>query len=155
LKELRIPTLALDAEILCADGKSFQGRIFLPVASSHHSGPMRPDEWLNDGATPFFPFLPRNSSASVILNKAEVVVLTVLAETAPDEEGVQSPRRNVRVECRDRTVSGAVVIDMPEGHQRVLDYLNAPGPFLVVREGQKHHLVRKSRITRVSEPAEA
>lgn len=155
MTELRVPTLALEAEIVCADGTWFQGRIFLPVASSHHSGPMRPVEWLNDASAPFFPFLPTNASASVILNKAEVVVLTVLEETEPDEEGVESPHRNVRIECRDRTVSGVVVIDMPEGHQRVLDYLNAPDPFLVVREGRKHHLVRKSRITRLSEPAEA
>jgi hypothetical protein len=33
----------------------------------------------------------------------------------------------------------------------VLDLLNRPGAFLTVRDGDHHHLVRKSRITRVSE----
>jgi hypothetical protein len=42
---------------------------------------------------------------------------------------------------------------MPANHTRVLDLLNRPGAFLNVREGERHHLVPKSRITRVSEPA--
>ena len=40
---------------------------------------------------------------------------------------------------------------MPAKHSRILDLLNRPGAFLNVREGERHHLVRKSRITRVSE----
>jgi hypothetical protein len=154
MNELRVPTVALDAEIVCADGTWFVGRIFLPAASSHHDGPMRPSEWMNDDA-PFFPFLPANATDAVILNKAEVVVLSVVAEevdealTAPDV-----PHRRVQVECRERIVAGMVVIDLPEGHHRVLDYLNRPDPFLIVHDGDRDHLVRKSRITRVVEPKE-
>ena len=85
MSELRVPTIALDAEIVCGDGTWFAGRIFLPAASSHHSGAMRPDEWMND-STPFFPFLPANSAAPVILNKAEVVVLSVVVEGSLEEE---------------------------------------------------------------------
>ena len=154
MSELRVPTIALDAEIVCGDGTWFAGRIFLPAASSHHSGPMRPDEWMND-TTPFFPFLPANSPAPVILNKAEVVVLSVVVEGSLEEEGVESPHRRVQVECKERIVSGLIVIDMPEGHQRVLDYLNRSDPFLIVRDGDREHLVRKQRITRVIEPREA
>lgn len=154
MSELRVPTVAVDAEIVCADGTWFVGRIFLPAASSHHSGPMRSDEWMND-RTPFFPFLPANGSTAVILNKNEVVVLTVVAETpAEDEEPIESPRRHVQVECRERTLTGELVIDMPEGHRRVLDYLNGPGAFLTVHDGDRHHLVRKAWITRVVETRE-
>ena len=56
---------------------------------------------------------------------------------------------------RAGVVAGVLVIDMPEGHQRVLDYLNRPDPFLIVRDGDRQHLVRKQRITRVVEPREA
>ena len=42
---------------------------------------------------------------------------------------------------------------MPSNHARVLDLLNRPGAFLTVRDGERHHLVAKARITRVSEPA--
>jgi len=154
LSELRVPTIAFDAEIVYGDGTWFVGRIFLPAASSHHTGPMRPDEWMND-TTPFFPFLPAEASSAVILNKAEVVVLSVVVEGALEEPGVESPHRRVQVECRERIVAGTLVIDMPEGHQRVLDYLNRPDSFLIVRDGDREHLVRKERITRVTEPREA
>ena len=40
---------------------------------------------------------------------------------------------------------------MPEANRRVLDYLNRPEAFLTLREGDRHHLVRKARITRVVE----
>lgn len=154
MSELRVPTIAFDAEIVCGDGTWFVGRIFLPAASSHHTGPMRPDEWMND-TTPFFPFLPAEASSPIILNKAEVVVLSVVVEGELEEPGVESPHRRVQVECRERIVAGILVIDMPEGHQRVLDYLNRPDSFLVVRDGDREHLVRKERITRVTEPREA
>jgi len=145
----------MDTEIVCADGTWFVGRIFLPAASSHHAGAMRPDEWMND-STPFFPFLPANASSAVILNKSEVVVLSVVVERAAEGEEDQPdvPRRRVQVECRERVVAGTVSIDMPEGHQRVLDYLNRPDPFLTVHDGDREHLVRKTRITRVLEPRE-
>jgi hypothetical protein len=152
--ELRVPTNALDVEIVCADGTWFVGRIFLPIASSNHSGEMRPDEWMND-STPFFPFLPANAATPVILNKAEVVVLSVVASPPPEDATVDAPKRRVQVECRERVVAGVVIIDMPEGHQRVLDYLNAPGAFLIVHDGDREHLVRKTRITRVVETREA
>ncbi len=154
MSELRVPTIAFDAEIVYGDGTWFVGRIFLPAAASHHTGPMRPDEWMND-TTPFFPFLPAEASSPVILNKAEVVVLSVVVEGALEEPGVESPHRRVQVECRDRIVAGTLVIDMPEGHQRVLDYLNRPDSFLIVRDGDREHLVRKEHITRVTEPREA
>ena len=154
MSELRVPTIAFDAEIVYGDGTWFVGRIFLPAASSHHTGPMRPDEWMND-TTPFFPFLPAEASSPVILNKAEVVVLSVVVEGGLEEGGVESPHRRVQVECRERIVAGTLVIDMPEGHQRVLDYLNRPDSFLIVRDGDREHLVRKERITRVTEPREA
>ena len=60
------------------------------------------------------------------------------------------------VECGPLQVAGEVVIDMPADRLRVLDLLNRAGRFLEVREGERRHFVRKSRITRVTErPAPA
>ena len=57
MDDLRVPTVPVPAEILCADGSRLTGTVFLPPAASHHDGPTRPEEWINDGR-PFFPFLP-------------------------------------------------------------------------------------------------
>ena len=47
------------------------------------------------------------------------------------------------------TLTGMLVIDMPEHHSRVLDHVNRLEAFLTVWEGERHHLVNKSRITRI------
>jgi hypothetical protein len=155
-RELRVPTSALEAEVLCADGRTFRGRIFVPDVAATHRGPMRPAEWMNDPA-PFFPFLPADGGESVLMNRSEVLVFTVDAGAdidLDDPEGEGRLRRHVIVELRDRRFEGEVVIDMPAHLSRVLDYLNRPEPFLIVRDGDRDHLIRKARITRVVEPKE-
>ena len=154
MSELRVPTNALEAEVLCADGRTFKGRVFIPVLSSHRAGPMRASEWMND-RSPFFPFLPAEGGDSFILNRDEVLVLTL--DAGADRDGDDpadevSIRRRVIVECRDRRFEGDVAIDMPENLRRVADYLNRGEPFLIVEDGDRHHLIRKARITRVIEP---
>lgn len=152
MSELRVPTEALAAEVLCADGRSFVGRIFVPATASRHSGPMRPEEWLNDPAL-FFPFLPDDAEAPVLMNKREVLVLSVPAALDLGEvpEELLSPVRRVAVEAEEQRLEGTIVIDMPQTHTRMLDYLNRPEPFLTLRDGAQHHFVQKERITRVIE----
>lgn len=154
--ELRVPTVAFPAEAVCADGRTFVGRIFVPAAASRHAGAMRAEEWMND-STAFFPFLPDDSRTSVLLNKQELLVLSVAAAADRGDviEAPEIPIRRVAVECGERRLEGSLAIEMPSTQSRVLDYLNRPEPFLTLREGDLHHLVRKSRITRVVELQEA
>jgi hypothetical protein len=114
---------------------------------------MRAEEWMNDTAA-FFPFLPDGEGRPIILNKAQVVVVTVAAGADHDEtlDEVGPPVKRVRVECGALRLEGEVVVDMPANQSRILDLLNRPGAFLNVREGDRHHLVQKAGITRVSEP---
>jgi hypothetical protein len=129
--------------------------MFLPAAAQSHAGAMRAEEWMNDQAD-FFPFLPDGEGSPVILNKREIVVLTVAASADRNEalEQVPVPVRRVAIDCGGVRLQGEVLIDMPVNHSRVLDLLNRPGAFLTLRDGDHHHLVRKSRITRVRETEE-
>jgi hypothetical protein len=151
----KVPTVALNAEAVVADGRRFRGRIFLPTAAHDHSGSMRPEEWMNE-PTDFFPFLLDDQSAPVLLNKRDIVVLTVPASADRDTtlEGMPLPEARLALECGARRLKGTIVIDMPEDHSRVVDYLNRPGAFLTLRDGDRHHLVAKARITRVTESRE-
>jgi hypothetical protein len=155
--ELRVPTVALPAEILCTDGRKLVGRIFVPATASRHTGSMRAEEWIDDAAS-FFPFLSDGASGPVILNKRHVLVLSVPFAAERDgpgqEEDEAGTRRRVRVWCDDRDVEGSVHIDMPENQSRVLDYLNRPGRFIGLWDGQRHLLIQKDRITRVQENPE-
>ena len=150
LGDLRVPTIALPAEVLTVDGRTATGRIFVPASAHNHDGPMRAEEWMNEAAD-FFPFLADDAEAPVLLNRHEVLVLTVPAHADAGDVPLEGLEPEVVVDCRGRRLSGTVVIDMPEEHRRVLDYLNRPGRFLTLRDGARHHLVQKDRITRVQE----
>jgi len=155
MNDLQVPTVALAAEVLFADGQVVLGRIFVPAAASTHPGPMRAEEWMNDPEA-FFPLLPDQADKPVIVNKRQVLVLVVSEDPGPgepDEAGFVLERRIV-VECGGRRVEGKVSIDMPEHQCRVLDYLNTPKPFLTLRDEGRNHLIQKSQITRVTDVRE-
>jgi len=150
--DFRVPTVALAAEVFCDDGRQFQGRIFLPASASSHTGVMRAEEWMNEPSR-FFPLLPDGVSSPVILNKREILVVTVPSSADRDIvlDEIHLRQRQVAVECGGLRLEGTLLIDMPEASQRVLDYLNRPEAFLTLRQGDRHHLVCKARITRVVE----
>lgn len=152
MSELRVPTVSVLAEILCADGRRFQGQIFLPASALRHSGATRAAEWLNE-PSPFFPFLSAGSDGPVLFNKREILVITVDAEADAGDvtEGTGSPVRNVAIEAENERLDGRLLIQMPHNQARVLDYMNLPEMFLTLRAGHQHHLVQKERITRVIE----
>jgi hypothetical protein len=147
VSELRVPTLAMTAEVTCLDGRGFRGRIFVPASSALHDGPMRAAEWMNGGGQ-FFPFLPDEADVPEILNKKEILVVSVKDEGSGEPVDIV---RRVVVECGARRLEGTVFIDMPTQNQRVLDYLNRADPFLALYEADQVHLVQKHNITRVIE----
>ncbi len=152
MSELSVPTVVLPVEVECADGRVFQGRVFIPSASATHDGPTRAEEWMND-ATQFFAFLPDGLDAPVLMNKRELLVLSLSLPPGPTADGgeAEGPIHHVRVEAEKRTLVGDLAVDMPPTHQRVLDYLNRAESFLLLREGNVRHLIQKERITRVIE----
>jgi hypothetical protein len=155
---LGVPVQSLTVQVLCADGRSFSGLIFLPPMASRHSGPMRAEEWMND-PSPFFPFVHDSQSGRAqgfLLNKREVLVLTVPANADQDDLPAEAHthHRRVTIECEAQRLTGLVEIDMPENLTRVVDYMNRPEPFLTLRDGDRHHLIQKERITRVIDEGE-
>jgi hypothetical protein len=108
---------------------------------------------LSAGAATFFPFHADGAAAPVILSKAALLALSV--EVAGDdpvlpENGGLSVRR-VTVECGGHRFAGIVLIDLSDGNQRVLDYMNQPLPLLRLRAGTREHLIQKRYIMRVME----
>jgi hypothetical protein len=156
LSELRVPMVGFAAHVICADGRELRGRLFAPAEASRHSGPTRAQEWLNE-PTPFFAFVRDEGGGAVLLNKHEVVVITLDAEADAGDvmAGVDVPLRVVKVECGERQFVGTIAIDMPPNQQRVIDYLNRFELFLTLRDGPKHHLIQKQRITQVTETKES
>jgi hypothetical protein len=152
MSELQVPTFALQVEIGFADGTTQRGRIFLPTVASLHTGPTRPEEWLND-ETEFFPYSPEGTETSYLASKREVVAMSVpaLSNIEPLPDDVELPQRRVVVECRDHRYEGVLLIDVPGERPRVLDHMNRRERFVSLRDGDRHHLIQKRRITRIHE----
>lgn len=159
MTDLRVPTTRQPVTITCTDGRAFDGDIFMPSQSSRHAGAMRPDEW-SDTVHTFFPFRVRDSVCSTIVNLHAVVAFTVpVHETDAEAEAdaavlLDAPVARVTVDANGSSFEGRMTIDMPPGHQRVADWLNAPAAFITVRAGGTHHLIHKRHITRVVEMPE-
>ena len=147
---------ALDAEILCADGRTFQGRVFVPALASHHTRP-HAARGVDERPVAVLPVPARRRRAPVLMNKREVLVLSV----------VRRRRRATRALSRRARIAAWPWSARPgawkaswsstcRAHlRRVLDCLNRPQPFLTVHDGDRQHLIRKERITRVLEIPEA
>ena len=150
MDELHVPTVALAAEVACTDGRTLAGRIFVPAAASHNSGPMRPEDWIN-APLPFFPFLPDDAPAPVIVNKHTVIMVTLQGAEGTEGEALIGLERRVVIECGERRIEGLLHIDMPQNLQRLQDYLNRNELFVTLTDGPRHHLVQKHHITRVIE----
>lgn len=151
MEELRVPTIPLEAEIRYFDERPLTGRIFVPACAQHHEGPMRPEEWINQGNL-FFPFVPEGAKRATLLNKRYVVVLTI---RLPDDHAADAGiARRITVECGTLRLEGIVHIDMPEHLSRLLDWANRPEPFLVLYDGDRRHIIQKNRITFLSELVE-
>ncbi|MFZ2491090.1 MAG: hypothetical protein WA208_06380 [Thermoanaerobaculia bacterium] len=156
MDDLRVPTVPLVAEIRYFDERPLTGRIFLPSRAQRHDGAMRPDEWLNQ-SNEFFPFLQDDAKRAAILNKRYVVVLTVPAwqpEGDLDGLGDVAIVRKVAVQCGTFRLEGAVHVNLPAAQSRLLDWINEPDPFLLVRDPERWHLVQKRRITFLDETGE-
>jgi hypothetical protein len=152
MPDLRVPTISLPVEVRCADGRAIAGEIFLPAHSSRQAGPMRPEEW-SDTAPQFFPIRAHDTRALTILNRDAVVALTVPAgaNAGDADTAAGAPVSRIAIDAGGVTVEGDAIIDMPPGHQRVADWLNAPGAFITLRAGLVHHLIQKRHVTRVLE----
>ena len=156
MSELKVPTRSLPVVVTTAEGRSVAGQVFMPTTASRHAGPMRPEEWINE-ASFFFPFLPEGSAGGpMLLNKSQVAIISLTAGSEEQDAGVADAvlKRRVIVECGARRLEGMLRIEMPIHHSRVLDHLNRPEPFMVLREGDRDHLIQKQHVTKVIEVRE-
>ena len=95
----------------------------------------------------------------MLLHRDSVTVISVPSESEfpADEsgEGAEDPEQAAKVPV-EVTIQGGTVIRgtvrfvLPEGRNRLIDFLNMPDRFLTVREDGLARLINKRRIVRVT-----
>jgi len=153
MEEFKVPTTPIEAELQLADGRVLRGTVFVPASTSVHSTFKRLDEWVNE-ASAFFPFRVEKAEGAELVGKRSVTRLSVPAPTTADADlptGVE--RRHVIVEAAGSRFEGDILLDMPDHQRRVLDYVNQPGSFLSLHDGETVHLIQKDKIVRIVQSA--
>lgn len=166
----RVPKRQFPAEVTLAGQPPVRLTLFLAGQAAHHAGYERPSDLLAGGDA-FLPAMDGNGRL-VLLQRDAVMVLSVPAATEagedPDPSGTvvdpagspihpagtpDSPMRRVSVRVtleNGRAIEGSVDYVMPEGHDRLQDFLNSSGRFLALRQGDTVHLIHKLRIASIA-----
>jgi hypothetical protein len=154
--EYRIPKREVSAEVSLLGHPRKVVKLFLHERAESHAGPERPSDLLN-GPWDFFPAIEPPGKL-VLLHRAAVLAISVSAESEfPGEEGGGSgdPEGaaifSVEVILQDGSqVRGTVRFVMPEGRNRLIDFINTQDRFLTVRDENLARLINKRRIVRIA-----
>lgn len=144
-----VPRTTLDVEILLARGKPRRGMIFLVPHSPLHAGAETPLELLNR-AEAVFPFRADAEGDVLLVVKEQ----TMRVSTEATDELVDPARlgvvKSLNVElalAEGSQIAGRVAVELPEGHSRLLDYLNdVPAPFFAISDGELIHYVNRDYV---------
>lgn len=131
-------------------GEIITGDMFLQPYGRYDGGPERPMDILNESER-FFP-LNRDNGEIVLVAKDQVV--SVAHDRVEDEPDTRTEiTRKVALEVRlihGDTFIGTVLLEVPEDHARVLDFLNRWKPrFLSLQTDDGQLLLNRSMIERV------
>jgi hypothetical protein len=155
--DYRIPKQEVSAEVSLLGQPRKVVKLFLHERAEAHSGPERPSDLLN-GAGQFFPAIEPPGKL-VLLRRDAVTVISVAAESefpaaGAGEEAADPPgivTMSVEVILQDGSrIRGSVRFVMPEGRNRLIDFMNTQDRFLTVREESLARLINKRRIVRIA-----
>jgi len=152
----RVPKRAVVADVLLTAGGPMQLRFFLSEVAETHDGPERPSDFLGR-SNRFLPAYDPSDESVMILRRDAILVLTVSeAEERPaDEEAgmpgpAEAPGGMVEaVLSTGASLHGELRYQMPEGQQRLQDFLNTTDPFLMLLSDGKVRFVNKAHVVRI------
>jgi hypothetical protein len=124
MDEQKIAKETRDVRLVLTDGTPLSGEVFLNLYGAHHFGPQRVGDLLL-GSEGFLPL--RSAAETRLINIAHIALVRVGATEETDPLMLLGERHDVAV----TTVSGERIeallyVNLPDGSQRVKDYLNEP-----------------------------
>ncbi len=154
----QVPKRSVLVEITLAGRSPLTLRLFLSEQAATRTGGERLSDLLNgpDG------FLPAsdNEDQVVFLHRQAVLCLSVDADSefggehASAEDLAPEHAISTQVEIlmdNGDCMTGELRYLMPEGSRRLQDLLNQPEKFLILRDGERAHLINKGHILRVAQ----
>lgn len=150
----RMPRRQVLAQVTMVGEPSRELMLFLGLHARTHSGSECPSDLLN-GTEPFVP--ARDAQGNTLLLQLDSILVTTVSAR---DESIQGHLefQTSDATCVDVAIAleggamlrGYVCYVLPEGQQRLQNYLRLPDRFLALYEGPRVHLVNKRRIIWVS-----
>lgn len=150
-----LPRTAVPARVVLTAGDPLIGSLFVMERVAQHDGGETALEMLNR-LEPFYAFRPDGGGGVLLIAKAHTVAASVAGAPITD------PARRSAAQFADlelvleggSTIKGRAQFELPEGHQRPLDYLNAStDAFFAVTQGATTHYVNRVHVL-YARPAE-
>jgi len=157
VSEYRVPKRELPAEVTLWGQPPSRVSLFLSARAGRDSGFERPSELLN-GPGAFLPVTRTEGEFSLFRRDAVLFVTVPAAEELGGERPLpeEFPSEEVHSTLVELTLEGGPSIRgwirylRPDNRSRLVDFLNEPERFLIVRTEELVHLVNKNRIVAVS-----
>lgn len=132
-----------------ADGSVMKGVVFLSACAYSHIGQQTLADLLREKGE-FFPFRSE-AGAFCVTNKTTITHIRY-EQTATEQDYVPFGTP-VEVQINfagGEQLRGTVIIEMPEGRNRLFDFVNSMSGFFTMRSGDAHYLVNVSQIRDIS-----
>jgi hypothetical protein len=147
--DLHVPRKTLSTRLVLTHGASQVGTVYLLDRASQHDGPETPLEMLNRDEA-FFPFKPDEGDGVMLIAKAHTVSVSVDRQVPISDPARLSAAKTAALElvlAGGSTLGGLASYELPEGHSRLLDYLNSsPASFFAVWTHATTHYVNRAHV---------
>lgn len=128
-----------------ADGSVMKGVVFLSASAYSHVGRQGLLELLQE-KDPFFPFRSENGEFKVA-SKRNITHIRYQPESKePDYCALGKPETVSITFVGGEQLHGVIIIDLPEGRKRLLDFINAAAGFFEVQSDDARYLVNTAQI---------
>ena len=145
----RVEKSELPVVVFQADGSIMKGVVFLIAAAYSHMGQQTLLDLLKEPGD-FFPF---RSDAGEFCVTNKQTITHVRFEPAEQEGEYQSLGDREDVEIKfvgGEQLRGTLVIEMPEGRNRLFDFINAMQGFFLLQNEEAHYMVNVSQVRDIS-----
>lgn len=145
----RVEKSELPVVVFQADGSVMKGVVFLSATAYSHMGQQTLHDLLKEPGD-FFPFRT-DSEAFCITNKRTITHIRF--DPPEDTHAFQSLGDREDVDIRfvgGEQLTGTVTIEMPEGRNRLYDFINAMSGFFLLQNQEAHYLVNVTQVRDIS-----
>jgi hypothetical protein len=138
-----------EIHVKLSNGDEIKGDVYLRLHEAHHSGSQKVEELLNEN-TPFIPI--RTSQDFIFVNSSQVVSATTYSELERAELLTFGNKYPIRIKMlHGEEIKGDIIICLPQGRNRVTDYLNQTIQFFSVFLQDRIIYINKEFILSVQE----